>query len=169
MAEIDAAAVQRIAGVPHMALNVWINRRLIPGVAPTDPGKARLFNLATTLHIATTAALTRLGFGPAFAAMAAAEAQNGHDRPGAKIIVGPPRRNVYGTGSTPTIDFVEAETIEELDAVLDGFVDGRPESYVIVELDRLAARVRQAFAHEADQRARGFVSALRRGQEDASR
>jgi hypothetical protein len=78
--------------------------------------------------------------------MAAAAARNGFEKPGAKLVIEPPRIGAYGrpTG-TPTIDYVEAETPEDLDVWLDGYVDGRPEAYTIIELDRLAARVRQAF------------------------
>jgi hypothetical protein len=78
--------------------------------------------------------------------MAAAEArENGVDKPGAKLIIGPPRSNLYGLTETPTIDYIEAETREALDECFDYFIDGRPEAFTIVELDRLAARVRQAF------------------------
>ena len=95
------------------------------------------------------AAIVRLGLVSPIASMAAAVAKGGYDRPGAKIIIGPPRRGAYGLTGTPTIDYIEAETSEELDAFLDGFADNRPEAYTLVELDRLTARVRKAF-HEPD-------------------
>jgi hypothetical protein len=170
-AGIDAGAVQRITHVPSPTLNVWISRQLIPDVSSPGQGKVRRFSLDTVLHIAVRGALARIAYGAPFAkmaadeaaapgaaaapnaadpgaaiaAVAAAAARNGFDRPGAKLVIGPARKNIYGLGVTPTIDYIVAETLEELDDALDGFVDGRPEAYTIVELDRLAARVRKAF------------------------
>jgi hypothetical protein len=171
MTEIDAGAVQRITHVPSPTLNVWISRQLIPGVSSPGQGKARRFDLDTVLHIAVMGALARIGYGAPFArmaadkaavpgaaaaanaadpgtaiaAVAAAVARNGFDLPGAKLVIGPARKNLYGLGVTPTIDYIVAETFAELDDALDGFFDGRPEAFAIVELDKLAARVRKAF------------------------
>jgi hypothetical protein len=142
--EIDASAVQRITGVPVGTLNVWINRQLVPGVSGPARGKARFFDLDAVLHISAMAALVRLGYPAPFAAMAAMLARGRFDRPGAKLIVGPPRKNVYGLGITPSMDVIEADGPEELDDTLDGFAEGRPEAFTILELDRLAERVRKA-------------------------
>jgi hypothetical protein len=158
---IDIAALQRVTGAKQMALNGWIHRKLIPG-APVDQGRGRLFDLPATLHIAVTSLLVRQGWDVGFAAMAAAEAANAFDRPGAKLLIGPPRLNVYGLGATPTIDVIDAESPEDLEEILDSFPGGRPEIYTVVALDRLGARVRAAFEEEAEQRARGYTSAFRR-------
>src|SRR5712671_5799919 len=129
---IDAAAVTRIAGVAVGTLNVWINRNLIQGV--------------TVLHIAIMVALVQLGHAAPFASRGAYLARDGSERLGAKLIIGPPRKLPGGRlGSSPTITFVEAHSPQDLDRVLDRFVDGRPESFAIVEVDRVAARVRKAF------------------------
>jgi hypothetical protein len=143
---IDTGAVQRITGVPATTLNVWISRQLIPGVEGSTQGKTRFFNLDLVTHIAITAALVKLGYGAAFSSMAASEARaKGVDRPGARLIIGPPRRTAYGIGGTATIDHVVVRTASALDRYLDTFVDGRPEAFTIIELDRIAERVRRAF------------------------
>jgi hypothetical protein len=149
MVTIDAAAVARITGVPIGTLNVWIQRGLVPGISVGTKGLAREFDLDTVLHIAVTVALVQLGYGAPFASMAAAESRNGFERTGAKLIIGPPRRNVYGRGVTPTIDCYipdeKGRPRTDLNAFLGSFSEGRPEAFTVVELDRLAARVRQAF------------------------
>ena len=143
---IDTGAVQRITGVPATTLNVWISRQLIPGVEGSTQGKTRFFNLDLVTHIAITAALVKLGYGAAFSSMAASEARSkGVDRPGARLIIGPPRRTAYGIGRTATIDFFQARTASALDKYLDTFIDGRPEAFTVIELDRIAERVRRAF------------------------
>jgi hypothetical protein len=143
---IDAAAVTRIAGVAVGTLNVWINRNLIPGVTVGAQGRARFFDLETVLHIAIMVALVQLGYAAPFASRGAYLARDGSERLGAKLIIGPPRKLPGGRlGSSPTITFVEAHSPQDLDRVLDRFVDGRPESFTIVEVDRVAARVRKAF------------------------
>lgn len=144
MSGIDAAAVERITGVKTGTTNMWIQRGLVPGMSVGTQGSAREFDIDTTLHIAVMGALGSLSIPAPLAAMITDYAlEESADIPGARLVVGPPRKNVYGLGTTPTFD---CTTVEELDAFLDGFgANGRPESYVIVELDRLAARVRKAF------------------------
>jgi hypothetical protein len=147
VAGIDAAAVERITGVLTGTVNMWIRRGLIPGMSVGTQGSAREFDLDTVLHIAVMGALGRLGFAAPFAAMAASEAlDEGFDQLGAKLVIGPPRENVYGFFSmVPTTDPVIAETPEKLEAFLDNFPGGRPEAFVVVEIDRIAARVREGF------------------------
>jgi hypothetical protein len=175
MAGIDAAAVERITGVLTGTVNMWIRRGLIPGMSVGTQGSAREFDLDTVLHIAVMGALGRLGFAAPFAARAASDAldegfhqlgvrgnrsvrkrRSGPSARGAKLVIGPPRE-IYGFFSmVPVVDPVIAETPEKLDAFLDTFPDGRPEAFVVVEIDRIAARVREAFSNpDLTERARG--------------
>jgi len=109
-------------------------------------GRARLFDLATVAHIAIMAALVRLSYAAPFASLAAFQARNDGDKPGARLIIGPPRVLPGGRlSSVPTITFVNAPSVEALDRILDRFADGRPESVTIVEVDRIVARVGKAF------------------------
>jgi hypothetical protein len=149
VAGIDAAAVERITRVLTGTVNMWIRRGLIPGMSVGTQGSAREFDFDTVLHIAVMGALGRLGFAAPFAAMAASEARDeGFDQLGAKLVIGPPRKNVYGFLSmVPTVDHVIAETLAELEPFLDEFADGRPEAFVVLEIDRIAARVREAFSN----------------------
>jgi hypothetical protein len=143
---IDSGAVSRIVGVGVNTLNMWIVRELIPRMPATGHGNAREYDINDVLYISVMVALIRLGYGASFGAMCAAEARDhGFDQPGARLIISPPRRGAYGLNQTPSITHVVAESGEELDAALDKFVDGRPESFVTVELDRLSQRVRHAF------------------------
>jgi hypothetical protein len=159
---IEIAGVQRIADVQHMTLNGWLARKLIPNIPPTEQGKARLFDLQATLHIATTALLVSLGFDVGFAALCASEAANAYDRRGSRLVIGPRRRTGRGPTGSRTVDVIDAPEPGDLDDKLDGFIDGRPEAFCVVELDRLGERVRRAFKEEAEQRARGFTSGFRR-------
>jgi hypothetical protein len=148
---IDATAVTRITGVQIGTINVWVQRGILPGISVGTKGLAREFDLDTVLHIAATATLVQLGFGAPFASMAAAAAKGGFEKPGAKLVIGSPRQNVYGLGATPpTIDYVEAKTSKKLNEFLDGLANGRPEAYTLVELDRLAKRVRKDFFEPDD-------------------
>jgi hypothetical protein len=161
--EIDIAAVQRITGVNHMTLNGWIARQMIPGTAPVDHGRGRLFDLEQTLFIATMAQVTGAGIDALFAKSAAtscASVEGAYERAGSKLMLGP--RTANGPVGTRTIDIVDAGSLEILDRYLDRFTDGRPLTYLIIELDRLGERVRQAFATEAAVREQGFTSAFRR-------
>jgi hypothetical protein len=161
--EIDIAAVRRITGVNHMTLNGWFARDLIPGIAPVDQGRARLFDLSTTLFIATVAQLTATGIDISFActcANACARLPGSYERAGSKLIIGP--RTANGPVGSRTIDIIDAGSLEILDRHLDRFTDGRPLTYLIIELDRLGERVREAFEHEAAAREQGFTSAFRR-------
>jgi hypothetical protein len=161
-AEIDIAAVQRVTGARHMTLNGWIHRGLIPG-APVDQGKGRLFDLDTVLFIATTAQLTAIGIDLSFAstcAKACARIEGAYERTGSKLLVGP--RTANGPVGTRTVDIVDSPSLESLDRYLDQFTDGRPLTYLIIELDRLGKQVRAAFEAEASARETGFTSAFRR-------
>jgi hypothetical protein len=165
MPEIDAIPLCRIAGLTHLQLNTWVNRGLVPGASDADKrGKRRLFDLPTTQHIATTALLVSLGFDVSFAAMCAAEAANAYDRPGSRLVIGPRRQTGRGPTGSRTVDVIDAPEPGDLDDALDAFTDGRPEAFTVVELDRLGARVRAAFAEEADQREKGFTSAFKRAE-----
>jgi hypothetical protein len=141
MAGIDAAAVERITGVKTGTTNMWIQRGLIPGMSVGTQGSAREFSVGAVLHIALMGVLGGLQFAAPLAAMLVDSAlEESADRPGARLVIGPPSRKL---SSAPTFD---CTTAEELDAFLDAFgANGRPEGYVIVELDRLVARVRKAF------------------------
>jgi hypothetical protein len=161
--EIDIAAVRRIAGVNHMTLNGWFARDLVPGIAPVDQGKGRLFDLDTTLFIATMAQLTATGIDVSFArtcANACARMEGAYERVGSKLIIGP--RTANGPVGSRTIDIIDTPSLESLDRYLDRFTDGRPLTYLIIELDKLGERVREAFAAEAAAREQGFTSGFRR-------
>jgi hypothetical protein len=161
--EIDIAAVQRITGVNHMTLNGWIARQMIPGTAPVDQGRGRLFDLGQTLFIATMAQVTGTGIDALFAksaATACAKIDGVYERAGSKLILGP--RTANGPVGSRTLDIIDTPSLESLDRHLDRFTDGRPLTYLIIELDRLGERVREAFAAEAAAREQGFTSAFRR-------
>jgi MerR-like DNA binding protein len=148
--EIDAAAVARLTGVSVGTLNVWISRGLVPDTTLSGQGRSRLFNETQARHIAIMTALVRLGYPAPSASNATWQARNGWDQPGARLIIGPPRvlpgRRL---GSSPTVDFVIAESAEALDRVLDAFTDGAPEVYTVVKVDKLVERVRK-FVNDPD-------------------
>jgi hypothetical protein len=141
MAGIDAAAVERITGVKTGTTNMWIQRNLVPGMSVGTQGSAREFSVDTVLHIALMGILGGLQFAAPLSEIITEYAlKQSADVPGARLVIGPPSRKL---STVPTFD---CTTVEKLDAFLDGFgASGRPEGYVIVELDRLAARVRTAF------------------------
>jgi hypothetical protein len=141
MAGIDAAAAERITGVKVGTINVWIQRNLVPGMSVGTQGIAREFSVDDVLHIALMGILGGLQFAAPLAEIISEYALGrSADVPGARLVIGPPSRKL---SSVPTFD---CTTAAELDAFLDGFgAAGRPEGYVIVELDRLVARVRKAF------------------------
>jgi hypothetical protein len=142
---INAAAASRITGIQVSTANMWIQRGLVPGMEVGTQGVERLFDIDTVLHLSVMGALGRLGIAAPLAAIGAAEARNGYD-PGARLIVGPPRKNVYGLGMAPTFTHIVEPDLEQFDAALNDFIGGRPEAFVTVELDRLAARVKRAFS-----------------------
>jgi hypothetical protein len=158
--EVDAGTVMRIAEVPVGTLNAWINRALIPGVSNRAQGRARMFDLELVQHIAVMAALVRLGYGAPFASMAAGEALECPDVPGARLIISPSRKGAYGLSATPLINVWWPQPYaKRLDDFLDQRIaDGRPESYTVVELDKLMARVRKLFEEpDIGERARRAV------------
>jgi hypothetical protein len=153
MTRIGVGAVQRITRIPSATLNVWIHRQLIPGASAPAQGKARLFDIDTVLHIAVMGVLVRLGYSAPFASAAAATAARyGFGRPGAKLVIGPPGEGVHGLTTSPKIVYVEAPPGTGFRKLLDGFADGRPEAFAIVELDLLSVRVRKAFLDERTRR-----------------
>ena len=163
MPEIDIAAVRRITGVNHMTLNGWLARDLIPGIAPVDQGKGRLFDLNTVLFISTMAQLTATGIDVSFAstcAKACSRIEGSYERAGSKLLIGP--RTTSGPVGSRTLDIIDTPSLESLDRYLNRFTDGRPLTYLVIELDRLGERVRKAFAAEATARETGFASAFRR-------
>jgi hypothetical protein len=162
--EIDIAAVQRITGVNHMTLNGWIARQMIPGTAPVDQGRGRLFDLEQTLFIAVMAQLTGIGIDALFAksaATACAKVDGAFERAGSKLMLGRPRA-ANGPVGARTLDIVDSPSLESLDRYLDRFVGGRPLTFLVIELDRLGEEVRKSFAAEAAAREQGFVSGFRR-------
>jgi hypothetical protein len=142
MAGIDAAAVARISGVQVGTINVWIQRNLVPGMSVGTQGSAREFGVDAVLHIALMGVLGGLQFAAPLSAMITDYVlEQSADQRGARLVIGPPSRKL---SSVPTFD---TTTAEKLDAFLDDFgAAGRLEGYVVIELDRLAARVRKAFA-----------------------
>src|SRR5207253_1211335 len=85
-----ASAAARIARVEVYLMNAWISRGLIPGVKVGTRGRARLFDLDAVVHVAIMGALVRLRYGGSFASRAAFQAREWWQRPGAKLIIGPP-------------------------------------------------------------------------------
>jgi hypothetical protein len=141
MAGIDAAAVERITGVKTGTMNMWVQRNLVPGMSVGTQGIAREFSIDAVLHVALMGVLGGLQFAAPLSEIITEYAlKKGVDVPGARLVVGPPARKL---STVPTFD---CTTVAELDAFLDGFgANGRPEGYVVVELDKLVARVRTAF------------------------
>jgi hypothetical protein len=142
----EIQTVSRVTRVPVATLNVWINRSII-AARPTSRGKARLFDLETVFRIALVGVLVPLGQPAPFAASAAAyAARKKFERPGAKLVIGPPR-HVGGVQNrmtgTPTVTFVAATTPDELERELRKFSDGRPDGAIIVDLNQIAVRVRR--------------------------
>jgi hypothetical protein len=76
---MDTQAVAEAAGVGVGTLNVWIQRRLIPGVTVGSRGRVsqpRDFDLDTAVHIAIMSELIRVGLtAPAASAIAEQRAQ----------------------------------------------------------------------------------------------
>jgi hypothetical protein len=154
MAGIDAAAVERITGVKTGTTNMWIQRNLVPGMSVGTQGSAREFSVDTVLHIALMGILGGLQFAAPLSEIITEYAlKQSADVPGARLVIGPPSRKL---STVPTFD---CTTAEKLDVFLDGFgANGRPEGYVIVELDKLVARVRKAFSEpDTAERARRAV------------
>src|SRR5215469_9511773 len=86
---IDTDATARVAKVPAGTLNVWIQRRLLPGVQVGPRGRPRTFGLDDVMHIATMAALVRAGISSPLASEAAAFARpRWHDLK-STLVIGP--------------------------------------------------------------------------------
>lgn len=133
---IDASILSRIAGVAVGTLNVWISRGLIPNVSTGTQGRARLFNLDTAIHVTIMTALVRQGYAaPVAAEMACDAGRRGWSNRGKMAI----KRLPY------LVNWWEAPSWSELDRCLDESLDGRPEVFTILEIDRITERVRTAF------------------------
>jgi hypothetical protein len=147
--EIDAAAIARLTGFGVGTVNVWVSRGIIPGTTAAGQGRMRLFDETQARHIAIVANLVHLGYAAPFASTAACSARDGADQPGARLIVGPPRKQPSGLRSGPSVDFFIAKSPDELDRRLAKFVDGPPECYTVVKVDQIAERVRK-FVNDPD-------------------
>jgi len=140
---IDANTLSRIAGVSVGTLNVWIGRDLIPGVSIGTQGRARVFDLDTAIHVTIMTALVRQGYAAPFAADVAFGARQAgwHHRGKMAIVRG--SRPRAGRLTEELFTSCEAPSLTRLASMLDR--RGRPEVFTVIEIDRLAERVRRVF------------------------
>ena len=129
---IDASTLSEIAGVAVGTLNVWIARGLIPDVTTGTQGRARFFDLDTAIHVAIMTALVRQGYPAPFAADLTYSARQGGWNNRGKLAI--ERLDPLHFHSW------QAPSLSGLDDALD-----RPEVFTIIEIDRIAERVRTAF------------------------
>jgi hypothetical protein len=157
---MDAKAVAQAAGVAVGTLNVWVQRDLIPGMQPGARGRLRDFDVKTATHIAIMAELARLGIGAPTAATIASD----HDR-GLRVAlmfdVPIPPGNV--PPDDPLFDKLKVEFkrnpgrywFSALDDLKELFATvGEPAVYLIVNVEAITTRMRQAEAEWQDRQKR---------------
>ncbi|MFL5268834.1 MAG: MerR family transcriptional regulator [Stellaceae bacterium] len=147
MDQVDADAAARAAGVPVGTINVWIQRRLLPGVEVGSRGKSRSFSVDDVLHLAVMAALVRIGIASPLASAAAelCRRDNNWRKLNAVLTIGPSDDTRLG-GPVYEQYVVSGEALRP-EQWLSGFYK-RPEGYVTVELFRLVKRVEDFLAAE---------------------
>lgn len=136
---IDASTLSRIADVAVGTLNVWISRGLIPDVSTGTQGRARIFDLDTAIHVAIMTALVRQRYtAPLAADVAHGARQWGWSNRGKMAI------SIRRLSPLEFLTF-QAPSLSQIDGMLDRSREGRPEVFTIIEIDRIAERVRTAF------------------------
>jgi hypothetical protein len=148
---MDARAVAEVADIEVGTLNVWVQRGLIPGMTIGARGRQRDFDLDTATHILIMAKLVRLGFGAPFAGwiisgwrrhkfLLIAKNPAKPDRGRPPEAVG--QQTIRQTGLFYWKGF---DSESELPEVLKGYPGEPPSVYVVVNVESLAERMRQAF------------------------
>jgi hypothetical protein len=151
---VDARTLEAIIGVPGSTVNVWINRRIIPGVAIGPKGRARRYKASLVFHLAIMSALARLGYDGWYTSSIAIQAHMRSDarKPGIKLIIEPaPIRKIgdFPSGSRKE-HLVQAESVGDLAAEIEKlFPEGPPEALTIVDLSAIWKRVHTALSETA--------------------
>jgi hypothetical protein len=155
---VDSRALSRATGVQAGTLNAWIQRGYVPGMDVEVSGRRRDFDVDTATHIAVMAELMQLGFGAAFAAVSAISARHKKRLLFAKRAiraVGTPNFEFQGS-----FGFEPFESEAELSKALANFATADfelPSAYVVIDVERIAARMRQA---EEEWQERGEIKGL---------
>ena len=147
MDRINTDAATRAAGLTPGTLNVWIQRRLLPGVSVGASGKRRFFNFDDVMHICIMSALVRLGIASPIASVAAKKAreENAWSKPNAVLTLAPAEEKGL-SGDYYDIYVLSGEALKPEDWLCGYY--RRPEGYAIVEIFRIAERVRKFLATE---------------------
>jgi hypothetical protein len=157
---VDSRALSRATGVQAGTLNAWVQRGYVPGMDVEVSGRRRDFDVDTATHIAVMAELMQLGFGAPVASWAAHSARHEKRLLFAKRpirAVGTP--NFQLQGGLNFIPFESEAKLSEALATFAGFYPdfGQPSAYVVVDVERIAARMQQA---EDEWQLRGEVKGL---------
>jgi hypothetical protein len=148
MIETNADTAARAGGIEVGTLNVWIQRRLLPGVAVGASGKRRKFTLDDVMHVVVMAKLVQLGLASPIASAAAAMAREEWNKPAAVLTIAPAADKRLGDRDTFFYDIhaLSGEALKQEDWLCAH--NPRPEGYIILELFRIAERVREFLAAE---------------------
>ena len=150
---MDARSVSKAVGFGTGTINSWINHDLVPGMAPGERGRPHRFDLEALTHLVIMTQMMRLGFGAGFASQIATQRGDAKrllladsatlmiqmvPHAGGKIIM----RGGEPIAVIP-IKFESEE--KDLPEKLATYPGGRPGVYVVVDIEALTARARQAW------------------------
>jgi len=160
---MDAKTLAEAAGVQVTTLNAWISRRLIPGTATGNRGRARDFDLDTAVRIGLMVELVRLGVG---APAAAKHAEHYQQRPWKRLLLtrGEPLNpeSVFQFDDDLQPRTADPAVVAQLQADLrrmpaaSGFeyetqlpaifkrLGGIPTSYTVINIERIVKTMRRA-------------------------
>ena len=137
---MDARSVAKAADVKQGTLNAWIARGLIPGVKVGASGKRRNIDFPTAVRIAVFAQLTRHGVAPDRASQIAADLPQNRTQSGWLFIPQQDWRDEWGGPGMACTHMMELAQLPDHLRTLHSL----PEFFVMVDVGRLAERVRQA-------------------------
>lgn len=142
---MDARAVAEATGVEVGTLNVWVQRGLIPGMTVGARGRLRDFDVGMATHIAIITELLRLGIAAPLASMIAVQACHGKRF----VLAQAPRALMPPTQPKVAVQSLHVSRAFENDADLPAilaslFPDEPPAVYVVINVERIGAKMREA-------------------------
>ena len=153
---MDSRAVSTIVGFGTGTINSWINHNLVPGMKPGERGRPHRFDLEALTHLTIMADMVRMGFEGGFASQIA-QWRKGLQKDDKRLLLADstwalqmitrPAGKVIVRPGAPAAVLPEAFKSEDEDLIekLTEFKGGRPAVYVVVDLEALEARARQAW------------------------
>jgi hypothetical protein len=147
---MDSRTLSKATGMPAGTLNAWIQRGYVPRMDVEVSGRRRDLDLPTAIYIAIMTELVRLGFGAPFASWITIQGSH-HKRfvmarnatkPDANY---PPE--AVGTQTVRQAALYEIEGFESyatLPKALAKFSGGVPSGYVVIDVEQITAKMKQA-------------------------